>query len=161
MHKPDPAASHLPNVKDIDGLMNLLSACMLVILGNVLDFRTYHALSQEEYTKVDGNQQILMDNEINTIPVNEQLAICYAHGVALCLVNWIHHCSVITGPGGAIINDLPSCFFVQITQALIKYKEGANNSRLDLEANCMLDMLIKQVSNVVAVDPQISSLWSE
>jgi hypothetical protein len=161
MHKTDPATSHLPNVKDIDGLMNLLSACVLVILGNVLDFRTYRAPSQEEYTKADKNQQILIDNEINTIPVNERLAICYARGVALRLVNWIRHCSVITGPGGAIIDDLPSRFFVQIAQALIKYKEGANNSRLDLEANCTLDMLIKQVNNVVAVDPQISSLWSE
>jgi len=160
-HKTDPAASHLPNVNDIDGLMNLLSACVLVILGNVLDFRTYRAPSQEEYTKADKNQQILIDNEINTIPVNERLAICYARGVALRLVNWIRHCSVITGPGGAIIDDLPSRFFVQIAQALIKYKEGANNSRLDLEANCTLGMLIKQVNNVVAVDPQISSLWSE
>ena len=141
--------------------MNLLSACVLVILGNVLDFRTYRAPSQEEYTKADDNQQTLIDNEINTIPVNERLAICYARGVALRLVNWIRHCSVITGPGGAIIDDLPSRFFVQIAQALIKYKEGANNSRLDLEANCTLEMLIKQVNNVVAVDPQISLLWSE
>jgi hypothetical protein len=158
MHSIDPAASHLPNVNNIDGLMNLLSACVLVILGNVLDFRTYCAPTQEEYTKADKNQQILIDHDINTIPINERLAICYAHRVALCLINWIRHCSVITGPGGDTINNLPSRFFIQIAQTLIKYKEGANASKLDVQANCMLEMLTKQI---IDIDPQISSLWSE
>jgi len=157
----DPAASHLPNVYNIDGLMNLLSACVLVILGNVLDFRTYRAPTQDEYTKADKNQQILIDHEINTIPINERLAICYARGVALHLINWIRHCSVITGPGGDTIRDLPSRFFVQIAQTLIKYKEGANASKLDIQANCTLEMLTKQINNVIAIDPQISSLWPQ
>ena len=157
----DPAASHLPNVNNIDGLMNLLSACVLVILGNVLDFRTYRAPTQEEYTKADKNQQILIDHEINTIPINERLAICYARGVALRLFNWIRHCFVITGPEGDTISDLPSRFFVQIAQTLIKYKEGANASKLDLQANCTLGMLTKQINNVIDIDPQISSLWLE
>jgi hypothetical protein len=57
----------------------------------------------------------------STLSISEQLAIFYAHGVALCLINWIRHCSVITGPGGDTINDLPSRFFIQIAQTLIKY----------------------------------------
>lgn len=157
----DPAASHLPKIDTINGLMDLLSACVLVILGNVLDFRTYRAPTQEEYTKADKNQQILIDHEINTIPLSERFAVCYARGVALHLINWIRHCSVITGPGGEIISDLPSRFFIQIAQTLIKYKEGANASKLDLQANCTLDMLVKQINSVVAIDPRISSLWSE
>lgn len=161
MNCTDPAASHLPKVGTIDGLMNLLSSCVLVILGNVLDFRTYRAPTQEEYAKADRNQQILINHEINTIPLSERFSICYARGVALRLMNWIRQCSVVTGPRGEIIHDLPSRFFVQIAQTLVKYKEGANISKLDLEANCTLDMLVKQVDNVVAVDPCISSLWSE
>jgi len=161
MHSIDPAASHLPNVNNIDGLMNLLSACVLVILGNVLDFRTYCAPTQEEYTKADKNQQILIDHDINTISINERLAICYARGIALRLINWIRHYSLITGPGGDTIDDLPSRFFIQIAQTLIKYKQGANASKLDVQANCTMDMLTKQINNVLDIDPQISSLWSE
>ncbi|KAF9473195.1 hypothetical protein BDN70DRAFT_937616 [Pholiota conissans] len=157
----DPAASHLPNINNIDGLMDLLSACVLVVLGNVLDFRTYRAPNQEEYTKANKNQQILIDHEINTIPVSERFATCYARGVALRLINWIRRCSVITGPRGDVVRDLPSRFFVQIAQTLIKYKEGANASKLDLQANCTLSMLIKQINNVVDVDPLISSLWRD
>ena len=29
------------------------------------------------------------------------------------------------------------------------------------KANCTLDMLTKQVNNIVEIDPDISSLWSE
>lgn len=140
--------------------MDLLSACILVILGNVLDFRTYRAPNQEEYTKADKNQQILLDHEINGIPVSERFAICYARGTALHLVNWIRRCAIITSPEGHIISDLPALFFVQIGQTLIKYKEGANASKLDLQANCTLGMLTKQIENVVNVDPGFSSSWS-
>ena len=161
MHNTDPAASHLPNVNNIDGLMDLLSACVLVIFGNVLDFRTYRAPTQEENQKADKNQRILIDHEINTIPVGERFAICYSRGVALHLINWIRNFCVITGPGGENIRDLPSYFFVQIAQTLIKYKEGANASKLELRANCTLDMLTKQIENVVEVDVHFSSLWLE
>ncbi|KJA20592.1 hypothetical protein HYPSUDRAFT_142053, partial [Hypholoma sublateritium FD-334 SS-4] len=157
----DPAASHLPKIDTIDGLMNLLSACVLVILGNVLDFRTYRAPTQEEFKKADKNQQILINHEINTIPLSERFAICYARGVALRLFDWIRQCSIITGPRGEVISDLPSCFFIQISQTLIRYKEGANTSKLDLQANCTLDALVKQINNVVILDPCISSLWPE
>jgi hypothetical protein len=69
--------------------MNLLSACLLVILGNVLDFRTYRAPTQEDSQKSNKHQQILIDHEINAIPVGERMAICYSRGVALNLINWI------------------------------------------------------------------------
>ena len=141
--------------------MSLLSACVLVILGNVLDFRTYRAPTQEESTEANKNQQILIDHDINNIPFNERLAICYARGAALHIFKWIRHCSVITGPGGHTIDDLPTRFFLQIAQTIIKYKEGANASKLDLKANCTLEKITKQVNNVVALEPRIASLWSE
>jgi hypothetical protein len=92
------------------------------------------APTQEEDTKADKNQQILIDYEINTIPVSKRFAICHACRVALHLIAWIRRCSVIAGPGGDIVSDLPSHFFVQITHSLIKYKEGANALGLDLQA---------------------------
>ena len=79
----------------------------------------------------------------------------------LYLMNWIRHFCVITGPGGEVVQDLPSSFFVQIAQTLISYKKGANFSKLDLNANCKLDMLIKQMENIVKINPLFSSLWSE
>ena len=155
----DPAASHLPNVHNIDGMMNLLSACLLVVFGNVLDFRTYCAPTQEENQKANKHQQILIDHEINAIPVDERKAICYSRGVALHLINWIRRFCKITGPGGKDVIDLPSHFLVQISQTLIKYKKGADLSQLETKANCTLDMLTRQIENVLGVDSGFSSLW--
>jgi hypothetical protein len=161
MYYTDPAASHLPNINNIDGLMNLLSACVLVILANVLDFRTYRAPTQEENQKANKNQQILIDHDFNSIPTNERLAICYSRGVALHLINWVRKFCVVTNPEGEIVQDLPSSYFVQISQTLIKYKRGANTSHLELQANCTLDMLTRQIKNVVKIDSGFSSLWLE
>ena len=157
----DPAASHLPNVDTMDGLMNLLSACVLVVLGNVLDFRTYRAPTQEENQEPNKNQAILIENDINTIPVNERFAICYSRGLALHLMDWIRRFSVITGPGGDIIRDLPSSFLVQIASTLSKYKINANISGLELDADCKSHMLMTQIENVVKVDPLLVSMWAD
>ena len=83
MHYADPAAFYFPNVGNIDGLMNLLSTCVLVVLFNVLDFRTYWAPTQEDYQKANKNQQILINHDCNTIPINERFAICYSRGRTL------------------------------------------------------------------------------
>jgi hypothetical protein len=81
LHYTDPAFHHLPNIITIDGLMNLLSACVLVVLGNVLDFRTYRAPTQEVNQKANDHQQILIDSDINTIPVHERFAMCYSRWI--------------------------------------------------------------------------------
>ena len=96
--------------------MDLLSACDLIILGNVLDFRTYHAPSQDEYKRANKNQQILIDHDINSIAISEWFAICYVCGVALHLFDWICICSEIRESGGAIITNLPSHLFIQIAK---------------------------------------------
>ena len=141
--------------------MNLLSACVLVALGNVLDFRTYRAPNQEENQKANKSQQILLDCDFNTIPFNERLAICYSRGVAIHLMDWLRHSCMVTGPEGEDVPDLPSFFFVQIAHTLIKYKEGANASGLELQANCTLELLTRQIENVVNIDSHFTSLWSD
>lgn len=140
--------------------MDLLSTCVLVVLGNVLDFRTYRAPTQEVNQKANDHQQILIDSDINTIPVGERFAMCYSRGVALCLMDWIRRFCVITGPKG-VMKDLPSFFFVQIAKTMMQYKTDAEALDLELQANCTLEMLVKQIRNVVEVDHKISSLWTE
>ena len=85
---------------------------MLVVLGNVLDFRTYWTPTQEENQKANKNQQILIDHDFNTISISEQFAICYSQSIALYL-NWIWCFSIITSSGGGNVQDLPSSFFIQ------------------------------------------------
>jgi hypothetical protein len=114
---------HLPDVNTVDGLLDLLSACILAILGNVLDFRTYSAPNQREDEVASEDQMTLMSNyDCNNIPSNERMAICYTRGMALAIFHWVRLNCVVRSPDGKVIKDLPSKYVVQVLNTLLSYK---------------------------------------
>lgn len=156
----DRAWTHLPNLEQFDGLMNLLSLCVLVILGNVLDFRTYCASSQHATAPLTTSEKFLMANfDINGIPHNERLAICYARGAALHLFAWVRDCCVIHGPDGVVVNDLPAYFLVRIGRAMIRYKRKAEAKNLQGVTHCSMDFLTSQIENVMTSKSGIHEMW--
>jgi hypothetical protein len=154
--------AHLPDVNTFNGLLDLLSACILAILGNVLDFRTYSAPNQDENSPISGPQKVLMAKyDRNDIPRNERMAICYVRGVALSLFDWVRSQFIITAPDGQILHDLPSQFLVKVLNALITYKARAMQMKLKGAPHCDSTALRKQISNVVKCDPHIEKLWND
>jgi hypothetical protein len=159
---PDPEFSHLPDVETTDGLLDLLSACILAILANVLDFRMYSAPNQGEHDKVTAMQKrlmILFDR--NDISSNERLGICYARGVALMVFEWIRSYCVIKNHQGDVVDDLPSIYVVQILNALLAYKANAMHKKHVGAPHCNVALLTAQVDNVVKCDKAIEKLWTE
>ena len=110
----------------MEGVLNVICLAVLIILGNVLDFRTYSAPNQGEADEASAAQTTLMNTgDINAIPNNERIAYCYARGVALHILSWLRACTTFTGPPEGIADDLISLFFVQILASLSKYKSVA------------------------------------
>lgn len=156
----DAAAFHLPNVSNMEGLLNLLSVCVLVIMGNVLDFRTYRAPSQKDDIQATKDERLLIDqHDFNSIPLNEREAICYARGVALHVMDWIRFCCTIKSPDGSIVQDFPSKFLVQIANSLLEYKERAEKCALDGPPHCKLKLLRSQVLNMIKCDHYLHQMW--
>jgi hypothetical protein len=152
--------AHLPDVNTFNGLLDLLSACILAILGNVLDFRTYSAANQGENKPISGPQKVLMAKyDRNDIPRNERMAICYVRGVALSLFDWVRSQFIITAPDGKILHDLPSQFLIQVLNALITYKSRAMRMKIKGAPHCDTTVLRKQITNVVRCDSRVESLW--
>ena len=152
---------HLPNLEGIDGIMNLLSLCVLAILGNVLDFRSYSPASyiqDRPLTKTD--KWMITEFDINAIPTNERLAICYTRGAALHLCKWIRACCVIHGPGDCVVDDLPSRFVAQIGKAMIRYKGRVEGKKLEGVTHCSLDLLTSQINNVMESNDEIRKAWT-
>jgi hypothetical protein len=152
---------HLPDVRTVDGLLDLISACTLVILGNVLDFRTYSAPNQgetEEATK--AQQQLMIDFDRNNIPGNERMAICYARGVALAVFHWIRSCCIVKTPNGDALDDLPAMHMVQILNTLLAYKKKAMDQDIVGAPHCDIGMLRTQIENVVRCDGLIEKVWT-
>lgn len=153
------ALSHVPDVETMDGLTNLLSACIMVILGNVLDYRTYLSPNSSAVNAADRVGSALHQNDVNAIPYDERVAICYARGVALRLLDWIRCCTVIKDRDGNLVEDLCSFFFVQIAHSLPQYKQDATSAKLELNSKVKLELLREQVFNVVGVAPSFWNFW--
>lgn len=144
-----------------DGLLDLLSACTLAILGNVLEPRTYSAPNQSaDEAMSDTQKNFMMKYDRNNIPTNERKAIIYARGVALYMFRWVRSEFDITGPDGHVVEDLPSRFLVQILKALITYKAQAMRSAWKGSPHCDTASLKRQVTNVVRCDPLIEKMWN-
>ncbi|KDR65298.1 hypothetical protein GALMADRAFT_82023, partial [Galerina marginata CBS 339.88] len=158
----DSARLHLPNVETMEGVLNVICLAVLVILGNVLDFRTYSAPNQGEHDKATPAQAKLMkDGDINNIPNNERVVACYARGVALRILNWLRSCTTFTGPPDGIADDLISLFFVQILASLSEYKHSAEAAKLGGAPHCTSHLLDRQIENIVEVDPALKAAWTD
>lgn len=67
----DSTTPHLPDIRTIDGVLNLLSVAILCFLRNVLDFRTYRAHNQHELIPLTDAQLYLMNtSDVNCISYN-------------------------------------------------------------------------------------------
>jgi len=152
--------AHLPDIKTFDGVLDLISACILAILGNVLDFRTYSAPNQrDDKPKTKTQHAMMVAYDRNDIPRNERRAICYVRGVALALFDWVRWNLVITAPDGHVVDDLPSQFLIQILKSIINYKSRAMCIKLRGAPHCETGALRKQAGNVVSCDSALRHLW--
>lgn len=162
IHFSDDDYPHLPDVRTVQGLLDLISGCTVVVLGNVLDFRTYSAPNQLEGERTTPEQKRLwQDFDRNDIPGDQRMAICYARGVALTVFDWIRDWCIIKTPDGEVVDDLPSKYMVNLLHALIKYKQNAQAKHLQGAPHCALWMLKAQIHNVVNCDRFVSDLWNQ
>ena len=136
--------------------------CVLVILGNVLDFRTYATSgSQHAQPLTEDEKRLITMYDINGIPTNERLAICYTRGAAFHLFRWVRECCIIHGPEDSLVEDLPSRFLTQIGKAMIYYKTRAEEKDLEGAPHCSVGLLSSQINNIMASDKDIHKMWME
>ena len=156
------AFTHLPDLNTFDGIINLLSLCNLVILGNVLDFRTYLAPNQPpERAATPAEQHVLEGYDRNKIPKQERAAMMFYRGLAFEVVDWIKLRFHFWDPKGQDI-DLPSHYLIQQLLALLEYKsDAAENKKGHAGApHCTLSLLEKQIHNIVGCNEALKKYWS-
>lgn len=124
-----------------------------MILGNVLDLRTYQSPGQTESDSQDSDivNSALLNADMNMIPLNERMASCYARGVALHLLDWIRECVVVTTPEGNVIDDLPSMFFHQTISSLEQYKENIVDKEMSHHCPFTPELFDRQLENIRSI----------
>lgn len=162
-----PDSGHLPDLKTIDGVLNLLSLCWLVILGNVIDPRTYNPpnrsnsssnlnpANEEDYRK-------LHEEDFNDIPIHERINMSYARGISYSLVRWLDSHYVIQGL------TLPfkehESFAVQFIASesakFVSFCKLGHSRKLEALGNADLKSVTSQVENVME-NQLMRSAWRD
>lgn len=138
----------------IDGVLDLLSLCWMVIMSNVLDHRTYSAPNQDEYEDASPAElKRLGENDLNAIPQEERLNMVYARGICYDILRWFDaHFTVEDIATGVQRDAFGLRWIATETFKLMRYKETAELQGLQGAAHCTPKMLQHQINNVMQME---------
>lgn len=162
-HNEAPENEHLPILNNIDGILDLLSLCWLVIMGNVLDSRTYAPPNQSaEQPSEKEQKRRLRDYDLNNITLKERLNMAYARGIAYCLVGWLdaHYAIVDVDEPSEEHPSFGTQFIAKESAKLISFARLAQEVDFIALGFATLPAIIKQVDNVMQ-DPVLKSAWKD
>jgi len=145
----DPDVEHLPNPAKMDSLMDLISLCIIGVLINVLDFRTYtHRAAGEKMTEFEKEQLSRFD--CNGLSSSERQGCQYVRGLALRMLLWIDNHYCVKDDEFKIVRGFAfNCLFTFV-EALRSYmKEAERQEGISSVPNCTF----------VSLDAQIGSLF--
>ncbi|KAF8873911.1 hypothetical protein CPB84DRAFT_1853838 [Gymnopilus junonius] len=147
---------HLPKLDTFSGVLNLLSLCNLVILGNALDHRTYSAPGQKPHEKASMTQKMLMDQyDLNDIDVGERLEMIFARGLCVHILMWFEaNYEIAHIDGDKRVRNCVSYYLGKQAASIVSYKGLAcpqGHDPLIGAPHCTLDMLEAQVENALLV----------
>ena len=145
----DPDVEHLPNPAKMDSLMDLISLCIIGVLINVLDFRSYtHRAAGEKMSEFEKEQLSRFD--CNGLSSSERQSCQYVRGLALRMLRWIdeHYC--VKDAEFKIVRGFAfNCLLTFVESLRIYMREAEWQEGISSAPNC----------TSVSLDAQIGSLF--
>ena len=144
----DPDVEHLPNPAKMDSLMDLISLCIIGVLINVLDFRTYtHRAAGKEMSEFEKEQLAKFD--CNGLSLSERQSCQYVRGLALHMLQWIdNHYRVEDAEANTVRGFAFDCLFTFV-QALRTYIiEAEQQEGISSAPNCTPASLDNQIDSL-------------
>lgn len=119
----DTASAHVPNLKSMDSLLDLLATCSISVLSNVLDFETYcypiqdpgeddskkkvfklgALYTDDGLTSYQDRQMELFD--YNSQSPDDRAGCVYVRGLALDMLTWLAENYSLVEPSGRPVAD--------------------------------------------------------
>lgn len=147
--------AHIPDLKSMNSVLDLASACNLAILSNALDFRTYTHPNQTDDKPLTDEEKLQMDMyDLNSMPESDRAGCVYARGLALDLFDWFSDNYVLIGKRrsgsmstlSALMNNLAhQAYAIWLTKELAVAREVVG------APNCTPERLRQQLDNFLPV----------
>jgi hypothetical protein len=138
---PEPEIHHIPDPATINGALDLMSLCFLVIFGNALDFRTYCVPNGDPVQRADKH-------DVNNISVDERVNMCIARGTCMEILRWWNSKYSISTPTLGEHSFSDQFMFAEATVLLV-YKQYAEADKRPGAPGCVKVLLWSQIVNVL------------
>jgi len=147
----DPAHHHVPHLDSMDAIMDVVTASLIGIFINVLDFETYCSPIPEEVTS-EEERRWFIQNDINAMSKIDRMACTYVRGLSWSLLNWLEETFIFSQNGLEVdFVDLTNTLLVDLCTTLWRYKaqalyqtdQGVTTCNL-YSLNCQLEGLFNE-----------------
>ncbi|KAF9521976.1 hypothetical protein CPB83DRAFT_151740 [Crepidotus variabilis] len=119
------------------------------------------APGQAKDAELTTQQKLIMGlYDVNGIPQEELEEICTARGACFETLAWFRKTTRVVDATTRSDIDLPSVYFVCITQSLLRYKYAAEVNSIQAVGGCLLEPLQVQLEAALELNQQSHVLWT-
>ncbi|KAJ3492597.1 hypothetical protein NLJ89_g11200 [Agrocybe chaxingu] len=144
-----PAYAHIPSLQTPASAMDLITTCVLAILGNVLDTRTYLAPGASTAEPTEAQTQIYMQWDANEIHTFDRKAHVLARGKAYSIIREMNSRVEFVTKDGVVmdVESIVRAYLLQVCQAVMQYKELAESKEYEVmgASNCTKQLIMRQL----------------
>ena len=156
----DPAHHHVPTVDNMDATMDLVTACIIGIFINVLDFETYHSPILDDVASDEERRQFTL-NDVNAMSKIDRMACTYVRGLSWSLLIWLDETFIFSQNGlKADFVELTNTRLVNLCATLWRHKARVPYQMIEGTPGCNLHSLKRQLEGLFNEDTQVRSRFN-
>jgi len=156
---------HLPDLLDVESMIDVLTLCNFCILANVLDFRTYsfHGLKESDNPSPrDWDQRNRWDR--NALSWVDREYYVYVRGLALNLIRWIscHYDATSLQsqhPVQSFEKNFCGKYLIDQACAILSYKQKAQDEGILTLPHCKFNHVERQIDYVFHGNESLFGDW--
>jgi len=150
----DPDRDHVPDLKSVDSLMDVLALSFLGIMSNVLDFRTYRypeRAADEPLT--DDENELMKAYDLNAMNRMERTLCMYVRAMGWKIQEWVKRHYALENadgePGNLDSFIMGRGYNAHMICAILQYKLQADLQKVKGAPGCTYERLKSQIDRVV------------
>ena len=148
----DPDRDHVPDLKSIDSLMDVLALSFLGIMSNVLDFRTYRYpewAADEPLT--DKENELMKTYDLNAMNQTERTLCMYVRAMGWGIQGWVRRHYTLENADGepGNLDRFITIYIAHMISAILQYKSQADLQQVKGAPGCTYERLKSQIDKVI------------
>jgi len=147
----DPDRHHVPDPKDYNSLMDLLSLAFLGIMSNALDFKTYRYPGKDADEPLSPEELSLISSyDLNSMDGTERTLCMYVRGLGRSLVTWVVKHYGLQTPDGQDLNIqyFYTSYVAHMASAILRSKSQTGVQKGKGAPGCTYERLKSQIDYV-------------